>query len=74
MVASSLAIETRVAETEARLFEAKKVREAQKDRVTVTLPFPSNRRQYVVGPGGGVRRKLLQEYCDVRVTMPPLTD
>ena len=76
--AAAQAIKNSLAEAEARQMQAKMARKqankARKQRVKVSLAVAPNRRRHVVGHGGEALRAILQEYKEVRVTVPPQED
>ena len=76
--AAAQAIKNNLAEAEARQMQAKMARKmankARKRIVKVNLTVAPNRRRHVVGHGGEALRAILQEYKEVRVTVPPQED
>ena len=54
--------------------DRRRAKRAQTWRVEVVVPVAPDRRRFVVGSGGKVLQTLLQDYADVRVSVPPPKD
>ena len=68
--AAAQAIRNNLAEAEDRQRRAKMAKQARKNTAKVTVPVAPNRRGHVVGHGGEALRAILEDYKEVRVTVP----